>query len=122
MYRLLITLPFMAVILLGAVAAEASCVAPEPPRTLPDGSTATYEDMLDAHRTVRAFDDDVRRFTLCLELELKDLVADERLEEDMKNDLRELYVRRNDAAIDEAEYVVERFNEQLRIFRERDAQ
>lgn len=122
MYRLPITQTVMAVILLGAVAAEANCIAPEPPRTLPDGSTATYEDMLDAHRTVRAFDDDVRSFTLCLELELRELVADERLEEGMKNDLRELYVRRNDAAIDEVEYVVEQFNEQLRIFRERDIQ
>lgn len=122
MYRLRISLPVMAVMMLGAVAAEASCVAPEPPRTLPDGSRATYEDMLDAHRMVRAFDDDVRSFTLCLELELKDLVADQSLEGNMRNDLRELYARRNDAAVDEAEYVVERFNEQLRIFREREKQ
>jgi hypothetical protein len=119
MYRLLISLPVMAVLMLGAVAAQASCIAPEPPRTIPDGSTATYEDMADAHRMVRAFNDDVRSFTLCLELELKDLVADQRLEEDMKNDLRTLYARRNDAAIDQVEFVAERFNEQLRIFKAR---
>jgi hypothetical protein len=119
MHLLLRSLPVLTLIMLGAFAAEASCIAPEPPRTLPDGSTATYDDMRDAHRMVREYNDDVRSFTLCLELELKELVADEQLEEGMKNDLRILYARRNDTAIDEIEYVAERFNEQLRIFKAR---
>jgi hypothetical protein len=119
MYRLLISLAVITMMMLCTVAAEANCMAPEPPRTLPDGSTATYEEMLDAHRKVRAFDDDVRSFGLCLELELKELAADERLEEEMKNELRELYARRNDAAVDQVEFVAERFNEQLRIFKAR---
>jgi hypothetical protein len=119
MYRLLRSLPVLAVMMLTAFVAEASCVTPEPPRVIPAGSTATYEDMLDAHRLVRAFDADVHSFTLCLELELAELVADQRLEEDMKNDLRSLYARRHDAAVEQAEYVAERFNEQLRIFKAR---
>jgi hypothetical protein len=119
MYRLLTSLAVMTTMMLCAFAAEANCTAPEPPRTLPDGSTATYEEMAEAHRIVRAFDDDVRSFGLCLELELKELVADERLEEEMKNDLQVLYARRNDAAVDQVEFVAERFNEQLRIFKAR---
>jgi hypothetical protein len=119
MFRFLISLPVMAVMMLGAVAAEASCVPPEAPRSVPDGLTASYEDMVEAHRVVRAFAADALDFTSCLEAELEDLVADQRLGEDTKNDLRLLYARRNDAAIDEAEFVAERFNEQLRIFKAR---
>lgn len=121
MYRF--TRPFTTVLaLLGAVAAHAECTPPQPPASLPDGSTATYEEMVDAHGAVRAFDSDIRTFVVCLELEIKTLLEDPSVDEATKNDLRELLVARTDAAVDEAEFVVDQFNQQLRIFRERDAQ
>jgi hypothetical protein len=108
--------------LLGAASAEASCVYPEPPASIPDGATAEYDQMLEAHRLVRAFDEDVRTFIICLELEVKTLLEDPTIDDDTKAGLRELLTLRIDAAIDEVEFVVDQFNQQLRLFRERDAQ
>lgn len=108
--------------LLGAASAQAECIYPEPPEMIPDGATANYDEMVTAHGAVKAFDEDVRSFTVCLELEIKELLEDPTVDEETKNDLRELLVRRVDAAVDEAEFVANQFNQQLRIFRERDEQ
>ena len=108
--------------LLGAASAEGSCVYPQPPDALPDGTTANYEQMAEAHRVVRAFDEDVRTFIVCLELEVKALLDDPTIDNDTKAGLRELLSRRIDAAIDEVEFVVDQFNQQLRLFRERDTE
>ena len=117
-----LALPIALIALFLAAPAYAECVFPEPPATIPDGATATYEEMVEAHKLVRTFDEDVRTFTTCFELEIKALLADPSVDEPTKNDLRELIVLRNNTAIEEVEFVVGSFNEQLRIFRERDAQ
>jgi hypothetical protein len=119
MYRCLLTIIAL-IALLGAGSAEARCIPPEPPYALPDGATASHEAMVEAHAEVREFDADVRSFTVCLELEVKTLLEDPEVDAATKQDLRELLVQRIDAAIDEAEFVVEQFNEQLRLYRERD--
>lgn len=108
--------------LLGAASAYGECIYPEPPASIPDGSMASYEEMVAAHGAVRAFDEDVRSFTVCLELEIKELLEDPTVDAATKEDLRVLLVRRVDAAVDEAEFVVGQFNEQLRVFRARDEQ
>lgn len=114
--------PIALIALLLAAPAHAECVFPEPPDSIPDGATATYEEMVEAHKAVRTFDEDVRTFTTCFELEIKALLADPSVDEPTKNDLRQLLVLRNNTAIEEVEFVVGSFNEQLRIFRARDAQ
>jgi hypothetical protein len=121
MYRSLM-FSIAALALLGAASAQGECIYPEPPETIPDGTAASYDEMVAAHGAVRAFDDDVRTFTVCLELEIKTLLEDPTVDDATKTDLRELLVRRVDAAVDEAEFVVAQFNEQLRIFRARDEQ
>jgi hypothetical protein len=108
--------------LLWAASAEAGCVYPEPPDWIPDGATASYDEMVEAHAPVREFDEDVRTFSVCLELEVKTLLEDPSIDDATKDDLRQLLVARIDAAVDEAEFVVDQFNQQLRIFRERDSQ
>lgn len=117
-----LALPIALIALFLAASAHAECVFPAPPDSIPDGATATYEEMVEAHKAVRAFDEDVRTFTVCFELEVKTLLADPSIDEPTKNDLRELLVLRNNTAIEEVEFVVASFNEQLRMFRERDAQ
>jgi hypothetical protein len=118
MYRLLISTIALAA-LFGAAGAEASCIYPDPPDALPDGSVATYEEMVAAHTAVREFDEDIRTFNVCLELEVKALLEDPTINDETKDDLRQLLVQRIDAAVDEAEFVVGQFNEQLRLFRAR---
>lgn len=121
MYRCLM-LSIATVTLLGAASARGECIYPEPPDMIPDGATASYDEMVAAHGAVKTFDEDVRTFTVCLELEIKQLLEDSSVDDETKNDLRELLVRRVDAAVDEAEFVADQFNQQLRIYRERDEQ
>jgi hypothetical protein len=113
-------IPFFVILaLFGAASASAQCLPPDPPDTLPDGATATYDEMVAAHQAVKDFDADVRAFTMCLMLEVKAILDDPEVDEETKEDLRILLVRRSDEAIGEAEFVVDYFNEQLRAYRAR---
>jgi hypothetical protein len=118
MYRCL-TFFIATLALLCTAAAQGECIYPEPPEMIPDGATASYDEMVAAHGAVKDFDEDVRSFTVCLELEIKALLEDPTVDDETKDDLRELLVRRVDAAVDEAEFVADQFNQQLRVFRER---
>lgn len=108
--------------LLGATSARASCIYPLAPTSVPDGETATHEEMLEAHRVIVEFDTDIRHFTICLEMEAERLLADPDMDDETKDELRLQLAQLNDAAIDHAEFVAAHFNQQLRIFRERTEQ
>ena len=108
--------------LLGTAHAKASCIYPEAPTSVPNGETATYEEMAAAHHTIVEFDTDIRHFTICLEMEAERLVNDPDLADEVKQDLQQQLAAINDIAVEHAEFVADQFNQQLRIFRERDDQ
>jgi hypothetical protein len=97
-----------------------SCVYPQPPRSIPDGNTATYDEMVEAHKTIRQYDADVRTYAVCLELELKSLVESQGVDDARRQELEAMYASRNNAAIDQVQAVVDAFNQQLRIYRARE--
>lgn len=105
---------------LGATSSGAECIYPRPPEVTPDGAKATYHEMATAHGSVQTFDAHVSAYVVCLKREFKGILDDSTIDEATKNDLRELLVRRTDAAVDQAEFVVDQFNQQLRVFRARD--
>ena len=104
---------------LGAASASAACIYPRPPENVPDGATATYEEMVEAQKAVKQFDADVTAYNTCLELELQALLANPEIDEGRKQELRVMQAKKNNAAVDDVQAVVDRFNEQLRVFRER---
>ena len=117
-----ITAPWLLVLLAlcWAAPAAADCVYPKAPTTLPQGSTATYEQMLEARTAVSAFDTAVYEFTVCLALQAQEIRDNGDLgEEELANALAQLTAIHN-AAIADAEFIAEQFNQQLRIFRERE--
>jgi hypothetical protein len=105
--------------LLGAAAANADCIYPQVPTAIPDGATASYEDMVAAHQAVKDFDADIRTYNTCMELDVKSRLEDGNLDEGSRATLVNQLAERNDAAVDHAEFVVSQFNEQLRIYRAR---
>jgi len=116
---------FMAVAmlaLLGAAPASASCIYPEPPTSVPDGDTATYEEMVDAHRIIKEFDVDIRHFTVCLQSEAERVMQNPDLDEEEKQRVQQQLAELNDAAVDHAQLAADEFNLQLRKYRERNAQ
>ena len=105
---------------LGATTAAAACIYPRPPEKMPDGATASYEEMVEAQKAIRQFDADITAYNTCLELELESLLANPDIDEGRKQELRVMQAKKNNAAVDDVQAVVDRFNEQLRVFRERD--
>jgi len=101
----------------------AACVYPKAPDKLPDGSTATKDEMIAAQKLVRGYNDDIKAYQDCLKTEYEDhMKADagkpekERMTKEQKDELNKVTVQKSNAAVDEAEAVTGRFNEQIRVF------
>ena len=104
---------------LAATAAQATCIYPRPPENLPDGATATYEEMVAAQTAVKQFDADIAAYNTCLAMELQALLASGAIDDARRAELEAMQVKKNNAAVDEAQAVADRFNEQLRVYKEK---
>ena len=103
---------------LAAVQAQAACIYPRAPENIPDGSTATLEQMIEAQKAVKQFDADISAYNACLDMELQALLADPSLDEARRNELKVMHAKKNNAAVDDAQVVVDRFNEQRKAYME----
>jgi len=79
---------------------------------LPDGGTATLEEMLEAQAAVREF--------LSASEDSIDCLDDRSKERDLTDDQRSLLVRAHNDTVDVMEEIAATFNEQIRVFRERE--
>lgn len=104
---------------LGTASAAAACIYPRPPESVPDGRTATYDQMVEGQTAVKSFDADVTAYTACLQMERDSLLANPELDEARRIEIAAMYVKKNNAAVDEVQSVADRFNEQLRAFKDR---
>lgn len=104
-----------------AVSTQASCIYPAEPPPPPDGATATMEMMLEARRAILEFDADIRAFNECLQSEIDRIERDSRIEWQDLEALQAQHAELHNGALDHLEEVAAKFNEQLRIFRARDA-
>jgi hypothetical protein len=113
--------PLVALTLLAtlvAATAQAACIYPRAPDNIPDGRTATYDQMVAAQQAVKQFDTDIAAYNACLTMELEALLADPNIDDARKAELADMQVKKNNAAVDEAQTVADRFNEQLRAYKE----
>src|ERR1700761_8211666 len=107
-----------------AINAQADCVYPRAPDTPPDGNTATKDQMIAAKHDFDRYNGEMNTYLDCIKLETdavtpKDpskLTADEK----KKNaEQQKILAQKNNAAVDELQAVVGKFNEQLKIFKAR---
>lgn len=115
-------LTLVLILLATAGAAEATCIYPRAPERVPDGATATYDEMVAAQKAVRQFNEDIEAYNSCLDLEITTLEKDGHLDENQLAERRSMQAKKNNAAVDEVQALADRFNEQLRIFKARDKQ
>ena len=115
-----LTLALLALAASGAV--HATCIYPRAPDRLPDGATATYDEMVAAQKAVKQFNDDINAYNSCLDLEMTNFERSGQFDENRLTELRAMQAKKNNAAVDEVQSVADRFNEQLRIFKARDKQ
>src|SRR5690606_5369762 len=103
--------------------AYAACTYPKAPDKIPDGATATLEEMLAAQKAVKEFDQQITAYTSCIKLEHEATIAreGENLTPEQKEELERIQVQKHNAAVDEDKALADRFNEQVKIFQARNA-
>ncbi len=108
---------------LGAMPVYADCSYPPPPDHLPDGNSATLADMVAGQKAVKDYDKAINAYVACIKLEHDDAVskAGDKLTKEQKADMERVEVQKHNAAIDQLQSVADRFNEQVRVFKQKSA-
>jgi hypothetical protein len=99
-----------------ATSALANCPAPDGTVQIPNGAAATRDEMVAAQKAVKTYDNAVRAYSACLEQEQHtkaSLGAD--------HGVLDEYSRRSEAEVDKLEKLADRFNAELRAFKERNS-
>lgn len=102
------------------VSAWADCVYPKQPSRAPDGNRAARAEMVAAKKVFDKYQEDITAYLACLKGEYDTAVAANATASDSdKKKMKERWEQKNDAAVDEAQAVADRFNEQLRLCKAR---
>ena len=100
--------------------AYAACTYPKAPEKIPDGQSATLEEMLATQKLVKQFDTDIGAYQTCLETEHNAAISGEpNLTEQQKAERQKILAQKQNAAADDAQSVATRFNDQVKIYREK---
>jgi len=110
---------FVIVSLSAAAVAQADCSYPRAPDRMPDGNTASLDDMKSAKGQVEKYNKDMEAYLSCIKLEHDDAMAKQgtNLSEDQKKQMALMYAQKNDAAVDELQAVAGRFNDQVKAYK-----
>jgi hypothetical protein len=114
----LLALPLL--LALGA-AANAACVYPQAPESLPNGGKATKEEMLAAQARVKEYSKGVQEVYLpCLELEKNESIAAlDNMDPEYtakKSAIEGMHAKKHNAALDELSALADRWAQELKAF------
>ncbi len=122
------TLPM--ILFLAALAggrAYATCSYPRPPDHIPDGNTASLQEMLAGESAIKAYNADIKAYTDCLRLEHDQALSTQdptkmtpdqkKAYDKQKAELDNILIQKNDAAVDAVTTLTNHFNEQVKIFK-----
>jgi hypothetical protein len=116
-------LVFATMAALSAGATYADCPYPAPPDKLPDGATATLQDMLAGQKAVGEYNKAINDYVACIDKALADSIssAGDKLKPEQKADMQRVETQKHNAAIDQLQGVADRFNEQVKVFKAKSA-
>jgi hypothetical protein len=112
---------------LGAAAhAQSSCTYPAAPVSPPDGATATKDQMIAANKDYGRYNTEMNGYLDCLKaasdaLTPKDASKLSTEEKKKIDDQQKILIQKSNAAVDELQAAVGRFNEQLKIYKAKQA-
>ncbi|MBS0379859.1 MAG: hypothetical protein JSS29_15370 [Proteobacteria bacterium] len=108
---------------LAAATAHADCTYPAAPTSLPDGRTATLEEMLAGQKSIKEYQSAINEYVACIDKDLEDSIAKagDSLKPQQKTDMQKMEAQKHNAAVDQAQAVADRFNEQVKIYKQRSA-
>lgn len=104
--------------LIAAAPLALACDYPAPPKDLPDGATATKEEMLAGVKKISAYQDNMTEYLSCVESD--EVVAMQALaddDEEGKAQRKLMFDKKYNAAVDEQTRTVEEFNAEIREFK-----
>jgi hypothetical protein len=114
---------------LSAGTAYADCSYPTPPDHIPDGNTATMQEMVEAQKAVKEYDKAINAYVACIQLERDDAIGklakpgETPTAEQKKamQDMQRVEIQKHNAAIDQLQSVADRFNEQVKVYKAKNA-
>ena len=112
----------LAVTVCAAAHSQSTCNYPTAPVTPPDGATATKEQMVAANKDYGRYNTEMNAYLDCLKAEMdagtpKDASKLSPEEKKKIDDKQKILVQKSNAAVDELQAAVGRFNEQLKIYK-----
>lgn len=107
--------------LAGNAALAADCKYPQGKIKVPDGRSATLDAMKASQAEVKAFDKAIADYSTCVETETNTSIdtAPEPLTEEKKAEMKGKMAQKINAAVKEAEELAARFNEQRKVYLEK---
>lgn len=120
-------IPLTLVFVLGSAAhAQATCTYPRAPGTIPDGNTASKEEMIAAKNDVARYNNEMNAYLACIKLEIDSATPKDpsKLSKDEKAKAEEqekILTQKNNSAVDELQAIVGRFNDQLKAYKAKHA-
>src|SRR6516162_1327121 len=101
----------------------ADCPYPQAPSKIPDGATATLEEMVAGQKAVGAYQKAINDYTACIDKELEDSLAKggDKLKPEQKTDMQRVEAQKHNAAVDQLQAIADRFNEQVKVYKARTA-
>ncbi|HKU16301.1 MAG TPA: hypothetical protein VJQ52_18050 [Steroidobacteraceae bacterium] len=112
----------LALAMLMAGAANAECAYPKEPSNLPDGASATQDQMVAGMKAVKEYNSQVTTYLDCLEKETNERVeaAGPDAPAEQIEQIKAIHTKRHNAAVEALEQTAARFNEQVKTFKARE--
>jgi hypothetical protein len=93
-----------------------------PARTdVPDGNSATKDEMIQGQRNVKSYMAAMEEYLTCIESAEQETVAgNDDLDEEQKQQRIAMFNKKYNAAVEEMNLIAEQFNSQVRAYKDRD--
>jgi hypothetical protein len=114
---------FVMALAVATATAYADCPYPQAPTKIPDGATATLEEMVAGQKAVGEYQKAINDYTACIDKELDDQIAKggDKLKADDKKKMQQVEAQKHNAAVDQLQAIADRFNEQVKVYKARTA-
>jgi hypothetical protein len=121
--KALLAMALTAALTAGPVYADCHSLLPQDSPKIPDGATATLEQMVAGQKEVAAYQKAINDYTACIDKELDDNIAKEgdKLKPKDKEQMQRMEAQKHNAAVDQLQSVADRFNEQVKVYKARTA-
>ena len=120
-------IPLILALALGSAVHAEDCTYPRSPDAIPDGNTATKEQMIASKNDVSRYNTEMNAYLDCVSRQIDAAKPKDpsKLSKDQKAKVDgqvKILTEKHDAAVDELHAVAGRFNEQLKAFKAKQAQ